>query len=617
MTKTKRSEHERFRMLAGWLAVLVLLGGGSLFPLTLTVSYNTGGLVKSVAWHPSGQYLACGANAGETDLQVLAFNGTSLTLVDVKSFGSVVESVAWSPDGNYLAVAGTSPISGMELQIYAFNGTALSLVTGYDYGTMLFSVDWSPDGNYLAIGGYAPPNGKELKILAFSGTTLTLVTDWDYGSMAFMVDWSPEGGHLVVGGSRMDAGKELRVLAFNGTSLVWIADLDYGNNVQSAVWSPDGRRIAVAGVTPRTGHEDVEVIGFDGSALTILAQYDYGNSAVEVSWSGAPWRFALGGAYLSAGYEFQVVQNIDWGSSFEMRSDGRLDHGESVNSVHWASGTCWIAMGGNPGPDGMTVRVLKFDEDSDCDGILDDWDGLGDPGAHPCPCNQRFGCDDSYPASPNPTQCPVEIGDRVWHDANGNGLQDSGEQGLSEIMVLLYSGTGGYRGYALTDFLGRYRFGMGAGQYILQFVQPPGGIFTAQGIGGDPQADSDADPMTGQTAIINSVAGTFMNSIDAGLVPGCTAPDEEIWIYAVDKSGVHPILNYEDPNQPAQRTGYNIYRTGNPSKPQADWLMLGSNVVDMDAGKPNYQYTDSTGATGTLYYKVTAYHALCDAEGPF
>jgi len=97
--------------------------------------------------------------------------------------------------------------------------------------------------------------------------------------------------------------------------------------------------------------------------------------------------------------------------------------------------------------------------------------------------------------------------------------------------------------------------------------------------------------------------------------PPCVAPDEEIYIYGmtIDVNG-KPVLEYWDANQPGDVTGYNIYRASSPSGP---WTVIGSNVVDMDAGTPNNQYVDQTGDVGSpWYYKITAYNGLCGLEGP-
>ncbi len=52
---------------------------------------------------------------------------------------------------------------------------------------------------------------------------------------------------------------------------------------------------------------------------------------------------------------------------------------------------------------------------------------------------------------------PIEIGNRVWRDANNNGVQDPGENGIANITVRLYQGST-LRGTAVTDANGEYYF---------------------------------------------------------------------------------------------------------------------------------------------------------------
>ena len=103
----------------------------------------------------------------------------------------------------------------------------------------------------------------------------------------------------------------------------------------------------------------------------------------------------------------------------------------------------------------------------------------------------------------------------------------------------------------------------------------------------------------------------------------CVAPDEPIYIYNVRLSTdgrSFPILDYQDPNQPYQRTGYNVRRSSSPAPAKSTWPIVATNVVDMDAATANLQWTDTSGAvspSGIWYYEVTAYNANCGAEGPF
>ncbi len=102
----------------------------------------------------------------------------------------------------------------------------------------------------------------------------------------------------------------------------------------------------------------------------------------------------------------------------------------------------------------------------------------------------------------------------------------------------------------------------------------------------------------------------------------CVIPDEPCWIYLVTTDGTNHTLNFQDPNQVDQRTGWNVRRSNDASVlPKSSWPLVGTNVVDMDAGAVNYQWTDSSGADpgpgGVWYYLITTYNNNCPAEGPF
>jgi hypothetical protein len=114
-----------------------------------------------------------------------------------------------------------------------------------------------------------------------------------------------------------------------------------------------------------------------------------------------------------------------------------------------------------------------------------------------------------------------------------------------------------------------------------------------------------------------TLAANGLLETDLRRVHPCVLPDEACWLYSVVKSGTDYTLNWQDPNQPDQRTGWNIRRSNDPGLAKDTWLLIGTNVVDMDAGTPNYQYTDFTGDAGDWYYQVTTYNANCPAEGPF
>lgn len=57
-----------------------------------------------------------------------------------------------------------------------------------------------------------------------------------------------------------------------------------------------------------------------------------------------------------------------------------------------------------------------------------------------------------------PDPAPIEIGNRVWADTNGNGVQDPGEGGIQSVSVRLYNSSNTLVGTAVTDAAGEYYF---------------------------------------------------------------------------------------------------------------------------------------------------------------
>ncbi|MGL5005524.1 MAG: SdrD B-like domain-containing protein, partial [Casimicrobium sp.] len=57
----------------------------------------------------------------------------------------------------------------------------------------------------------------------------------------------------------------------------------------------------------------------------------------------------------------------------------------------------------------------------------------------------------------------IEIGNRVWRDTNGNGVQDPGELGIAGVTVRLYSATNVLLATAVTNSAGEYYFVSGTG----------------------------------------------------------------------------------------------------------------------------------------------------------
>jgi len=190
----------------------------------------------------------------------------------------------------------------------------------------------------------------------------------------------------------------------------------------------------------------------------------------------------------------------------------------------------------------------------------------------------------------------VRVGDRVWYDNDGDGIQDStaDEPGVENVTVTLFDATtdtpvtqdrdGNPVVPQMTDANGDYLFDeLPEGDYYVVFdlgTLPNGYQPTTQDSGSDDAEDSDADPATGQTASTGPLA---FNEEDLTLDLGIVAPvriGDRVW-YDNDKDGKQ--------DAPADEPGVenvtvNIFH--------ADGTPV---TTDMDGNSVTAQVTDANG----------------------
>ena len=177
----------------------------------------------------------------------------------------------------------------------------------------------------------------------------------------------------------------------------------------------------------------------------------------------------------------------------------------------------------------------------------------------------------------------VGFGDKVWIDANSDGIQDAGEPPLAGVRVYLTDADGfpvyDYDGNivvsTLTDANGSYKFdNLVPGAYKAKFLLPPGYVFTAQLEGPNADEDSNANTTTGITPVFalapgatntspnsdGSINADFYNpTVDAGVVP-LVAIGNYVWIDS-DRDGVQ-----EATEAPIQGVKVQLYdASGNPA----------------------------------------------------
>ncbi|AOX01398.1 hypothetical protein BJP34_19890 [Moorena producens PAL-8-15-08-1] len=136
-----------------------------------------------------------------------------------------------------------------------------------------------------------------------------------------------------------------------------------------------------------------------------------------------------------------------------------------------------------------------------------------------------------------------EIGNKVWLDANGNGIFDQGETGVEGVTVTLTgAGNDGIFGTSdditkvrTTNYNGHFKFkNLAAGDYKLTFSDLPSDLnFTTANVGNQESKDSDViDPSTGMTDVITLKAGESNKKVDAGLVERPAEIGNQVWLDA-------------------------------------------------------------------------------------
>lgn len=148
--------------------------------------------------------------------------------------------------------------------------------------------------------------------------------------------------------------------------------------------------------------------------------------------------------------------------------------------------------------------------------------------------NVDAGLNAAVAPTPTPTPAPVlgSIGDRVWNDTNGNGVQDGGENGIANVLVTLKDCSGNTLQTQSTNGSGLYSFtGLTAGCYTVSVDLPGGFTFSPQDQGGNDNTDSDINPATATTPSIVLNAGQNRDNVDAGLTPqgGQICLGDRVW----------------------------------------------------------------------------------------
>jgi SdrD B-like domain/Bacterial Ig domain len=133
----------------------------------------------------------------------------------------------------------------------------------------------------------------------------------------------------------------------------------------------------------------------------------------------------------------------------------------------------------------------------------------------------------------------ASVGDFVWHDMNGDGIQGSSEPGIPGAQVSLYDLDDYLIVSTTTNATGKYQFdNVVAGTYYMKFKPSANFSFTEYGKGNDITKDSDVTNKNGAgtTNYFTLLPGQQKLDVDAGVYI-CSKIGDRVW-YDTDKDDI-------------------------------------------------------------------------------
>lgn len=376
---------------------------------------------------------------------------------------SIGDKVWYDTDGDGVQDTNEAGVSGVTVTLYASDGVTVVATTVTDANGNYIFTGLPASTNYIV--GVTPPAG--MLLTSTSGTTsgnTTVNSDFSQTTYKTTAVNSGTAGTQITG---IDAG--LVMQANNVASLgdkVWL-DLN-ANNIQ------DAGEPGVAGVTVnlyRDANADGLINGAEATtpyATTVTDAFgNYIFNNLPATASGTAYQV---GFVLPSGYSF-VTPNA--GSDDFKDSDANTFAGGYT-------GLYFLKQG---------QRNMSVDA----------------------------GLVQTAPAG------TASLGDKVWYDADADGVQDAGETGVAGVTVTLYNNAGTAIATTTTDANGNYLFAnLAAGDYSVGFSNLPQGYsLTPVWSSNDANAtNSDANPATGRSGTITLSAGEQELDVDAGLVAG-------------------------------------------------------------------------------------------------
>ena len=204
------------------------------------------------------------------------------------------------------------------------------------------------------------------------------------------------------------------------------------------------------------------------------------------------------------------------------------------------------------------------------------------------------------------------IGDFVWMDDNGNGMRESNEEGVSDVVVRAMNLEGDVVASTVSDEMGHYVLDyLGKDSYFIHFEVPSELYPTSANIGVDDSIDSDIDNSYGEftTKLYQVSPGAHIPNVDAGLMFGIL-PVEWLDVWGENRTS-HNYIEWNIGTE-SNVSHYEIERSLNGL---SDFEMIGKVLAEGNAVTTlTYNFEDYSNAeAGEYYYRIKQF----DLNGEF
>ncbi len=308
----------------------------------------------------------------------------------------------------------------------------------------------------------------------------------------------------------------------------------------------------------------------------------------------------------------------------DLNGNGRIDPGEPrIGTTTTAGdGTYTFANLPTTGSGGSDPAAEYIVDVTDTAGLLDGaWHSVGAANTNDNSQTDPYAVEISS-GTPNVVHAdfgyfiePAAIGNFIWADTNGDGIQDTGEPGIVNVevfLVITWPDTSETKISVLTDGNGYYEFGnllldegydgTGTGEptfdISVNLETIPAGYLPSPIGAGDGNFANDSNNPDGAPATATRGAANINNTLDFGFDPTPTSTTVVDFMASyIAENRVQVEWTATDETGTA---AYNLYRSLNANG--TEMVKVNMDQIGIQFGDPHYVFIDESAPNQTCYY---------------